>query len=245
MPGESIKSIEIFIQQVIKIQKTWATTGQPWFRGQRVDEPLIPKLFRRHYDENEIVQTFRTKSPMLYETPNENEWDKWLCLMQHAGTPTRLLDWTEGALSALYFAIHKFDKDGSKPVVWMMNPFILNQISIKLAGIPLSFSKIGRPKFKYAFTKSAETSEKPIAFYPVNTHPRMSAQKSCFTLHGIDQRSIEDIFSDTILIQDKFLIKLKIDIKCCKEMLAILKILGITYSTLFPDLDGLGFELSQ
>jgi hypothetical protein len=245
MHEEFIKSIEMFIHKIKQCHKMWPGARRPWFRGQRVDEPLLPRLFRQHYDENELVQIFRMKSPMLYETPNINEWDKWLCLMQHAGAPTRLLDWTEGALIALYFAIYKYYKEGSDPVVWMMEPLILNQLSINQFIYPLSFSEPGIKNFHYAFDKGAEAYEKPVALYPVELHIRMSVQKSCFTIHGIDTQSIEAIFSNTHLIKDNFLIKFHINIKSCQEMLSDLRTLGISHSTLFPDLDGLGFELSQ
>jgi len=245
MKNNLIKSIEVFIEQIVECRDKWTTKGRPWFRGQRIDRPLLPRLFREHYDENELVQIFRMKAPMLYETPNKSEWDKWLCLMQHSGAPTRLLDWTEGALIALYFAIYKFNKKNSKPVVWMMDPLILNQISIGQLIYPLSFSGPGIKNFHYAFEKSLDAYEKPVALYPVEVHIRMSVQKSCFTIHGIDNRSIEEIFSNTHLLKENYLVKFNIDINSCEEMLSILKTLGISHSTLFPDIDGLGFELSQ
>lgn len=245
MGNDSIKSVEMFIEQITQLQQRWKIKGRPWFRGQRVDKPLCPRLLREHYDENELVQIFRIKAPMLYETPEKGEWDKWLCLMQHSGAPTRLLDWTEGALIALYFALYKSYKQGSNPVVWMIEPLILNKISINEMVYPLSFSKQGIKNFQYAFDKGVDAYEKPVALYPVEVHVRMSVQKSCFTIHGSDERSIEDIFHGTELLDQGYLIKFSIDLNSYKKMLSTLQTLGISYSTLLPDLDGLGFELSQ
>jgi hypothetical protein len=36
----------------------------------------------------------------------DDEWDSYF-LMQHHGVPTRLLDWSDGSLIALHFAVNK------------------------------------------------------------------------------------------------------------------------------------------
>jgi hypothetical protein len=78
------------------------------------------------FDECSMVQHFREYLP----DPNmkHGEMFDWLCLMQHHGAPSRLLDWTENILYALYFAVHdrSVDCDG---VVWVLNAGRLNEIT--------------------------------------------------------------------------------------------------------------------
>lgn len=90
-----------------------------WFRGQcRGDYRLIPSVFRRPqldhviepdepawYDEDMMIQHIRQRNPS-YEEGYKNPFDL-LCLLQHYDFPTRLLDWTESVLIALYFAVKK------------------------------------------------------------------------------------------------------------------------------------------
>ena len=53
---------------------------------------------------------------------------EWLCLMQHYGAPSRVLDWTENIVTALYFAVADTtaDCDGA---VWLLNAGRLNEIT--------------------------------------------------------------------------------------------------------------------
>lgn len=87
--------------------------------------------------------------------------------------------------------------------------------------------------------------ELPIAFRPKRINPRIRAQKGMFTIHGNNKNSLEDIFNN---IQEKkeniIFEKIIID---GNQKLTILKQLftsGITYSSFFPERDGICRDLS-
>ena len=247
----------------------------PWFRGQSdAAKSPLPKVLRikRHkesgkYDEFWLSTTFRNRAPTFGETPpDRGEIDKWLFLMRHVELPTRLLDWTESALAGLYFAVNDQTKD-THPAVWMINPVALNNISLgfnpdldesKLKSNPDCFPNTwvqGKPGTEYirlAFKHSEEclcnykVGDKPIAIQLTYCHPRMPAQKGCFTIHGTDTRSFEEIFDEkSKLCEKNYFKKFVINRNDVPKIYRELKTLGITTSTLYPDLYGLAKELEE
>jgi len=68
----------------------------------------------------------------------KDEWD-WIFLMQHYRAPTRLLDWSESPLVALYFALVDKLQEDSDGALWCMDPIALNRIA---NGTVANFEKI-------------------------------------------------------------------------------------------------------
>jgi hypothetical protein len=104
-----------------------------WFRGQENSTwELVPSVFRRIdgelvYGESEptIVSDFKLR----YAARQADMSDSldWLCLMQHHSCPTRILDFTENVLIALYFAVRDNPKEnGSAGALFVLNSIKLN-----------------------------------------------------------------------------------------------------------------------
>lgn len=116
------------------------------FRGQADSEwglePSLERLVKRHHPnykdknipsiyEHKMLKEFKYKYP-LYEInvhPKENENLEWLTLMQHFGTPTRLLDFTNSLFVALYMALDGSFSDSS--AIWAINKLATEREHIK------------------------------------------------------------------------------------------------------------------
>jgi len=103
-----------------------------WFRGQASAQwPLTPSLSR---DQNllnrEMVlmkRFIQLAIPQMTETipVSSAEWE-WVFLMQHHHVPTRLLDWSESPLAAVWFAVSNPIHDATDAAIWCLDPIALN-----------------------------------------------------------------------------------------------------------------------
>ncbi len=200
------------------------------FRGQTVDYPLIPKICRLKakgdllQTESLLLQEFKRTNPLLIEQHRPmDDWD-YLTLGQHFGLPTRLLDWSNNALTALWFATTKQDHhldqlEPSYAVVWILmaeaTDFDLNIMEVM--PFEVSETKIFRPRI---------------------IKQRINNQSGVFSIHStaemLDMRFMNEL--------DSFshkLIKVKFPSNIVDEIRADLDTLGVNAFTIFPELEGL------
>jgi hypothetical protein len=247
-----IQHINDLIESITEFQDK-SKCNSIWYRGLSCSKyELIPSLFRSTYINelaNIYTKEFISRGKGLINTPNDySVWD-WYQTMQHCGAPTRLLDWTEGYLIALYFALQELQfvkkreeiKDFN-PCIWVISPTSLNNISIQSEKILYTDKLLRNENEKDIDTfindSLIDDNRLPIAIYPSHTNVRLRVQKGCFTLH-FSEESLEDIIRNKGIHLCQFLI----NPDSSEEILDELKNGGITESTLFPDIDGLAKEL--
>jgi hypothetical protein len=210
-----------------------------WFRGHGNESwKLLPGLLRQtcRTSEGSLMARFKQSAAMLLATRPVAEFD-WIFLMQHHGVPTRLLDWSENPLVALYFATERDDEMDA--AIWILRPTDLNvnaHIEDKSEGdyIP-SFDD---PVVQGYSTESIRQNQRlklyPIATIATRNSPRIQAQLGTFTIHHNDHCPIENVGNGTHC--EKYIVPKEAKPHIREE----LSILGINRFSLFPEMDSIG-----
>lgn len=157
------------------------------------------------------LDEFKKRSvPFLKYRPSSDI--EWLCLMQHHGCATRLLDFTTNPLIALFFA--------SDP-------------SVKKDG-EVIIARYGR-RYENVADKDLFDRTHSFAYYPPHITERIIGQSGCFVYSKNPNTPLsgKQITRIAVRAKDKSYFRME------------LKALGISYSTLFPGLDGICQDMNE
>jgi hypothetical protein len=240
------QSLPAFLRTVADIKTAWLRYWDqevdPWFRGvSNAGYSLVPGAYRidgSDFDEDDYRDQFALRAfPYLSNVlvRPTTDWD-WYFVMQHYGLPTRLLDWTEAAGVALYFAVR--EQKPTDAAVWMLDPFYLNGKVAGIADYIFNTTEARAERYlKPAFARRA-LPERPVAIQPPFHSYRITSQKGMFTIHGSRRQGLEAYRS----FKDH-LVRITIPRAAVPRMKAELMTMGITETTVFPELEALGREL--
>ncbi len=223
--------------------------GDFWFRGvPRSKQTPQPGIVWRDLSNKEgnLEHYFLVGYKAYLDNSNLNSWEIF-ALMQHHGLPTRLLDWSESALVALFFALTSEPNFNGYRSVWVLDPFSLNQKTIGQRRIYCPSVMENRTLNETNLdsylppnlspVSAGETPEKPVAIQSSQHIKRVSSQKGCFTVHGTNPAHIGTYLSEP---EDFHMIKIDARTKeKRKAMLSILETMGIDEEFIFQDLDSL------
>jgi hypothetical protein len=195
------------------------------YRGQNLDKALLPKIARYQLPdveetEREMLEDFQRRSIHLIDYHPGNSWD-WLALAQHHGMATRLLDWTENPLIALWFSMTPRGEEANfeYSVVW----------GFKVPKEDIVFSTEDKDPFKGATTK---------VFKPNHITKRISSQFGWFTIHKSNKEKKFIPFEENPDYRNH-VFKIKVDSKCFADCKRRLHNFGINSASMYPDIDGL------
>lgn len=224
-----------------------------WFRGVHDARfPLVPRLYRSdasveelHRLEREMFAEFRSRSRSLLTPDIASDWER-MFVMQHYGVPTRLLDWSENAFYALYFAVsgaaeRGFAADGA---VWAIDPAGWNRTIFPSMDAPGNALCVGEaPLDAYEpGRRLEEIGEGAAALWGLYNNPRITAQRGVFTGLGRSKRALQDLFADQG-VSPAVLTCLRLPKAVLADLNDQMRMLGFRESMIYPDLSGLATEI--
>ena len=212
-----------------------------WWRGHaNASWSLVPKIFRggQNYTiESNMALRFRMRARTRHPScPDDDDNAGWLNLMQHYGLPTRLLDWSESPLTALFFAIEA--DHGSDGRLWVLSPARLNRAMTGVLFLAVSDRGEARELIDDVFDEKTRDRRKAIAIMPKEVDARMLLQHSTFTIHGTAE-PLNQLIADGDIIRSFVIPSSEKD-----RLREDLELVGISRATIFPDLENLSADIA-
>ena len=240
-----------------------AVSDTLWFRGvSDAAYQLVPRFYRREPDalaadlrkkEELMIERFRHRSLPFLSTRYESSLEA-LFIMQHYGIPTRLLDWSENAFVALWFAMTYADKAirelGQSPAaaaVWILDPVAWNRGALHSVGHTGGVFLPSDPLLTRRYAPSSDdlTGADAVALFGPHNSARIVAQRGVFTIAGALRTPMENTFAASSAYAPACLRKIEVPAEAVSNLTNVLTRIGFSESMMFPDLDGFARETNR
>jgi len=273
------RSLGEYLSTVGEIRRRWNVSKhlELWFRAEDTSHRkthLQPGIYRQRESglrrsvdklleiENDLYEEFGRCATQLSDANSiHDEWDSYF-LMQHHGAPTRLLDWSDGALISLHFAVRdKPTPPKSGSLVYVLDPYWLGELLRQHPDRKDAEERwkkywkknptgVDEGEWERLYLPSDEddakepllaTPETPMLWDSPHVTRRVAAQRSRFMIFGTDPSWLVKMEKE----ERSRLVSITIPRGSINRITQELKDAGITESVVYPDLDGLGRELKQ
>ncbi len=203
------------------------------YRGQNVNAPLLPKVARTDRTHNSteaerrLLSELRLRGGMLFD-PSIDDWEL-LCIAQHHGAATRLLDWSTNPLVGLWMALADVPK--RLPLNVYVYVFEVDRDWILPSERRPSPFEIKRTR----------------VLQPSLNNPRVAAQSGWFTAHKFNVQ--EGKTSSFVPLEEqkdywKKLMRFSVPFGKRYSLLKQLDKLGVNAQTMYPGIEGLCKHMS-
>lgn len=212
-----------------------ASSGLGWYQVAQLEREIMNRFWREAHRELEPGVSSKRAISL-------NSWP----LMQHYGTPTRVLDWSLSPYVALYFAVEqRWEDDGA--LWWFSATAAQNLMSRKFGSGHLDMERLlFESGDDDVFTLS---SPPPSMLFTYELHlavQRMGNQQSMFTV-CLDPRADHALVLEELAsyADGPHCGKLIVPKELKPELLRELQLMNVTGKAMFPGLDGLGRTLAE
>ncbi|MBX4268448.1 FRG domain-containing protein [Clostridium estertheticum] len=269
-----VNSIKEYINEILKIH-TNKETETFFYRGHAdIKWKLTPSIYRNHWIKKEDVLFRETIVRNPNEFRNSNSTFEKLTKMQHYELPTRLLDVSTNPLVALFFACINSENSNGEVFVFKAKNEEIKYYDSDTVSVISNLSKVNSefnlkllPTARKQFNEKDEVKKlvhqireektyfehsiipkdlcKTIFVKPKLDNERIIRQSGAFILFGIkDDKYSPAELSNTYKVGTK---THKFIIPSNKKLIIIneLKLFGISYSSLFPELDKTSIQLKK
>jgi hypothetical protein len=216
-----------------------------WYRGQaNASWSLVPRILRENQSASEsyYLNRFKQDASLLLSNQPKSEFE-WLFLLQHYGLPTRLLDWSESPLTALYFATTDENNANHDGALWVLLPTELNKVSRFKPAFEFEVPSFEDEQLKNyqpsVISAESRTELDPMAAIAPRNSPRMQSQQGVFTICHRGTMAIENVGNNPRNHVWKYTIPATSKTAFVEE----LKWLGVNRFQLFPELESLSRNL--